>query len=93
LQFAFCNLQFASTRFLAPLPKQTRGVVLLGNHFTLPNQFDLHLSVGDHHTAKGIRLERRGVIPDIAVDEITVKDFRENRAPVLDRILQLLQER
>jgi len=73
--------------------QQTRGVVLLGNHFKLPHQFDLHLAVGDYHTAKGIRLEGRGVIPDIAVDGLTVKDFRENRDPVLDRVHQLLRER
>ncbi len=73
--------------------QQTRGVVLLGNHFKLPNQFDLHLAVGDYHTAKGIRLEGRGVVPDVAVDDLTVKDFTENRDPVLDRVNQLLRER
>ena len=73
--------------------QQTRGVVLLGNHFKLPNEFDLHLAVADYHTVKGIRLEERGVIPDVAVDALTVKDFRENRDPVLDRVNQLLRER
>jgi carboxyl-terminal processing protease len=73
--------------------QRSRGVVLLGNHFKLPNQFDLHLAVGDYHTAKGIRLEGRGVIPDVAVDDLTVKDFRENRDIVLDRVHQLLQGR
>ena len=73
--------------------QQTRGVVLLGNHFKLPNRFDLHLAVGDYHTAKGIRLEKRGVIPDVAVDDLTVEDFRENRDLVLERVHQLLRER
>jgi C-terminal processing protease CtpA/Prc len=71
--------------------QQTLGVVLLGNHFKLPNQFDLHLAVGDYHTVKGVRLEGRGVIPDVAVDDLAVKDVRENRDPVLDRVNQLLR--
>ncbi len=73
--------------------QQSRGVVLLGTHFKLPNQFDLHLAVGDYHSAKGIRLEGRGVIPDVTVGDLTVQDFRENRDLVLDRVLQLLRER
>ena len=37
-------------------------------------------------------IEKRGVIPDVAVDDLTVKDFRENRDLVLDRVHQLLRE-
>jgi hypothetical protein len=33
------------------------------------------------------------VVPDVAVDDLTVKDFTENRDPVLDRVNQLLRER
>jgi C-terminal processing protease CtpA/Prc len=44
----------------------------------------------DYHSAKGVRLEGRGVIPDIEVD-LTIKDFREDKDAVLDRVRQLLQ--
>jgi len=71
--------------------QQSNGGVLLGNHFKLPNGFDLHIAVADYHTAKGIRLEGRGVIPDVVVVQ-TVKDIRENRDSVLERVNQLLQQ-
>jgi C-terminal processing protease CtpA/Prc len=44
----------------------------------------------DYHTAKGVRLEGRGVIPDVVVD-LTVRDFREDKDAVLDRVRMLLQ--
>jgi carboxyl-terminal processing protease len=68
----------------------TSGGVLLGNHFKLPHGFDLHLAVADYHSVKGVRLEGRGVIPDVVV-ELTPKDYRENRDAVLERVNQLLQ--
>jgi carboxyl-terminal processing protease len=71
--------------------QRTQGGVLLGTHYKLPNRFDLHVALMDYHTAKGIRLEGRGVIPDVVVD-LTVKDFRENKDAVLDRVRQMLQQ-
>ena len=68
----------------------TKGGVLGATHYKLPNGFDIHIAIWDYHTANGIRLEGRGVIPDVAVD-LTAKDFRENRDAVLDRANQLLQ--
>lgn len=70
--------------------QRTTGGVLLGNHFKLPNGFDLHVAVMNYHSVKGIRLEGHGVIPDVPVD-LTVKDYRENRDTVLDQANQLLQ--
>jgi len=70
--------------------QHSNGGVLLGNHFKLPNGFDLHIAVADFYTAKGIRLEGRGVIPDVPVAP-TAKDFRENKDTVLVRVNQLLQ--
>jgi carboxyl-terminal processing protease len=70
--------------------QQSKGGVLGATHYKLPNGFDIHVALMDYHTAKGVRLEGRGVIPDVAVD-LTIKDFRENRDAVLDRVRQLLQ--
>jgi carboxyl-terminal processing protease len=68
----------------------SRGGVLGADHFKLPNGFDLHVALMDYRTAKGTRLEGSGVQPDDIVD-MTVKDFRENKDAVLDRVNQLLQ--
>jgi carboxyl-terminal processing protease len=70
--------------------QQSKGGVLGATHYKLPNGFDLHVALMDYHTAKGTRLEGRGVIPDVAVD-LTVKDFQEGRDAVLDRANQMLQ--
>jgi carboxyl-terminal processing protease len=70
--------------------QQSKGGVLGATHYKLPNGFDIHVALMDYHTAKGVRLEGRGVIPDVSVD-LTIKDFRENRDAVLDRVRQLLQ--
>jgi carboxyl-terminal processing protease len=70
--------------------QRSKGGVLGATHYKLPNGFDLHVALMDYHTVKGVRLEGRGVIPDVAVD-LTIKDFREDRDAVLDRVRQLLQ--
>jgi carboxyl-terminal processing protease len=70
--------------------QQSKGGVLGATHYKLPNGFDIHVALMDYHTAKGVRLEGRGVIPDVSV-ALTIKDFRENRDAVLDRVRQLLQ--
>lgn len=70
--------------------QQSKGGVLAATHYRLPNGFDIHVPLMDYHTAMGIRLEGRGVIPDVVVD-LTVKDYRENRDAVLDRVQHLLQ--
>jgi carboxyl-terminal processing protease len=68
----------------------SKGGVLGATHYKLPNGFDIHVALMDYHTAKGVRLEGRGVIPNVAVD-LTIKDFREDKDAVLDRVHLLLQ--
>jgi carboxyl-terminal processing protease len=70
--------------------QRSKGGVLGATHYKLPNRFDIHVALMDYHSAKGVRLEGRGVIPDIEVD-LTIKDFREDKDAVLDRVRQLLQ--
>jgi len=70
--------------------QQSKGGVLAATHYKLPNGFDLHVALMDYHTAKGVRLEGRGVIPDVVVD-LTINDFRENKDEVLDRVRKMLQ--
>jgi carboxyl-terminal processing protease len=66
------------------------GEVLGAMNYNLPSGFGLHLAILDYHSAKGMRLEGRGVQPNVPVSS-TARDFRENKDPVLDRVLQLLQ--
>lgn len=70
--------------------QQSGGEVLGATHVKLPKGFDLHIAIYDYQTSKGTRLEGRGVQPNEWVG-LTVKDFRENKDAVLDRVNQLLQ--
>jgi carboxyl-terminal processing protease len=70
--------------------RTSKGGVLGAMHYKLPNSIDLHVPLYDFHTAKGVRLEGRGVIPNEAVTQ-TAKDFREDRDVDLERVIQLLQ--
>ena len=94
------NTQSASETFAAAIQESGRGVVIgqrskgevmLGTHYKLPNGYDLHLAMMNYHTAKGIRLEGRGVIPDLEVG-VTIKDFQENRDAALEKVNALLQQ-
>jgi len=49
-----------------------------------PNGFRTKIPIRDYQTAKGIRLEGRGVKPDEPV-ELTMRDFVEDRNPDLER--------
>jgi carboxyl-terminal processing protease len=66
------------------------GWVMGARNYKLPNDFDVGIAMLDYRTAKGVRLEGRGVQPDVLVN-LTVKDFREKKDAVADRALQLLQ--
>jgi C-terminal processing protease CtpA/Prc len=72
--------------------RTTGGAVLGANSFKLPSGFGLNLALSDFHTAKGTRLEGRGVIPDEPV-AFTVQDFQQNKDPDLARVLALLAAR
>ena len=72
--------------------RQSAGEVLASLDKGLSNGFSVHLAFRDYRTAKGIRLEGRGVIPDEPV-KLTMKDFMENRDPDLERVRGLLQQK
>jgi carboxyl-terminal processing protease len=69
--------------------RRSQGGVLGGEFFNLTNGFSIHVPVWDITTAKGVRLEGRGVTPDEAVT-LTIADFREDHDGDLDRVRGLL---
>lgn len=71
--------------------RQSSGDVLASMSFGLPHGFRVKVPVWDYHTVKGVRLEKRGVIPDAPV-MLTLKDFLENRDLDLQRAQTLLQK-
>jgi carboxyl-terminal processing protease len=91
----------AAEIFAAGLQESGRGVVIgcpssgavLGNiNYDLPDGFKVSVPIRDYRTAKGIRLEGRGVLPDEPVN-LTMRDFVENRDPDLERVRELLQKK
>jgi carboxyl-terminal processing protease len=69
--------------------RRTSGNVLAAGSHKLPNGFKVNVAHSDFHTAKGVRLEGRGVTPDKPVD-LQIKDVQEGRDPDLDRVRELL---
>jgi len=67
----------------------TAGAVLISQESGLPDGGRLTLSRADFVTAGGIRLEKRGVTPDI-VAPLTVEDRRAGRDPGLEAALAAL---
>lgn len=63
--------------------RTTAGSVLIARDSPLPDGGRLTLSRADFTTLSGVRLERRGVRPDI-VAETTFEDARAGRDPALD---------
>ena len=61
----------------------TAGSVLISQETRLPDGGRLSLSRADFVTAGGIRLEKRGVTPDVAAPQ-TLEDQRAGRDPGLD---------
>jgi carboxyl-terminal processing protease len=70
--------------------RQSSGAVLMNYEHGLPNGFKASIAIRDYQTAKGVRLEGRGVIPDEPV-KLTMRDFMENRDPDLERVRELLR--
>lgn len=58
--------------------RRSSGDVLAGISYGLSQGFRINIPIWDYHTAKGLRLEKRGVIPDEGVT-LTLKDFLANR--------------
>lgn len=71
--------------------RQSSGDVLGGLSYGLSHGFRVNIPVWDYYTAKGVRLEGRGVIPNETVI-LTLKDFAENRDLDLQRTQTLLQK-
>ena len=69
----------------------TAGSVLISQETRLPDGGRLSLSRADFVTAGGVRLEKRGVTPDIAAP-LTPEDQRAGRDPGLDAALSALAE-
>lgn len=67
----------------------TAGSVLISQETRLPDGGRLSLSRADFVTAGGIRLEKRGVTPDVAA-ALTPEDQRAGRDPGLDAALAAL---
>lgn len=69
--------------------ERTAGAVLISQETRLPDGGRLTLSRSDFVTSGGVRLEKRGVIPDVEASA-TRLDRREGRDPALDAAITLL---
>ena len=67
----------------------TAGAVLISQETRLPDGGRLSLSRADFVTSGGIRLEKRGVTPDVAAP-LTLEDQRTGRDPGLDAAVAVL---
>ncbi|MBB5746907.1 S41 family peptidase [Brevundimonas variabilis] len=63
--------------------EHTAGAVLISQDTTLPDGGRLTLSRADFRTSGGVRLEKRGVSPDVVV-ESSADDLGVGRDPILD---------
>ncbi len=70
----------------------TAGAVLISQETRLPDGGRLSLSRADFITSGGVRLEKRGVTPDVAAP-LTPEDRRAGRDPGLDAALAALADR
>ena len=68
----------------------TAGAVLISQETRLPDGGRLSLSRSDLVTSGGVRLEKRGVTPDIAAAQ-TLEDRRAGRDPGLDAAMAALR--
>lgn len=71
--------------------QKTAGAVIYSRPYRLPEGGRLQVPIIDYVGLDGQRLEGRGVMPDIPVLQGTLADARANRAPELERALELLQ--
>jgi carboxyl-terminal processing protease len=67
----------------------TSGSVLISQDTRLPDGGRLTLSRADYITAGGVRLEKRGVTPDVIASR-TLEDRRAGRDPMLEAALEAL---
>ncbi|RZJ29972.1 MAG: peptidase S41 [Brevundimonas sp.] len=69
--------------------ERTAGAVLISQETRLPDGGRLTLSRSDFVTSGGVRLEKRGVTPDVEAT-VTRQDRREGRDPALDAAINAL---
>lgn len=69
--------------------EHTAGAVLISQDSPLPDGGRLTLSRADYVTSGGVRLEKRGVEPDILVAR-SAEDRRAGRDPALDAAIEVL---
>ncbi|WP_420470811.1 S41 family peptidase [Brevundimonas sp. FT23042] len=69
--------------------ERTAGAVLISQETRLPDGGRLTLSRADFVTSGGVRLEKRGVTPDVEA-AVTREDRREGRDPALEAAISLL---
>jgi len=69
--------------------ERTAGAVLISQDTRLPDGGRLTLSRSDYVTSGGVRLEKRGVEPDILASR-SVEDLRADRDPALDAAIAAL---
>jgi carboxyl-terminal processing protease len=67
----------------------TAGAVLISQETRLPDGGRLTLSRADFVTSGGVRLEKRGVKPDVAA-RVSIEDRRNGRDPALDAAVAAL---
>jgi carboxyl-terminal processing protease len=70
--------------------QKSAGEVLNGITKSLSNGLKLYVAVRDYKTVKGIRLEGKGVTPDIVVPLI-IEDFRKQHDAALEKALEILK--
>lgn len=70
--------------------QKSAGEVLNGITKSLSNGLKLYIAIRDYKTAKGIRLEGKGVTPDIVVPLI-IEDFRKQHDAALEKALEILK--
>jgi C-terminal processing protease CtpA/Prc len=71
--------------------RKSSGQVLKNFDRSLPNGFRASIPIRDYRTAKGVRLEGCGVIPDEPV-VLTMRGFVVNRDPDLERAQELVRK-
>lgn len=69
--------------------RRTSGAVLASIQEPLPDGGKVQISIRDYRTAQGVRLEGRGVMPDVVVN-LTLQDLRRNVDVDLRRALEHL---
>lgn len=78
-------------RRAAVIGEQTAGAVLISQDRDLPDGGRMTLSLADFVTQGGVRLEKRGVTPDVLVPARTVEDRRAGRDPALETAVAMLR--